>query len=624
MHVLYEESGDFKVGTVLEESAASLHVEAPHGKRAKVKGSHVLLRFAQPAPAELLARAEGAAHEIDTAFLWECCGEPEFGFAELAGEYYGHKPEPVEAAAILLKLHSDPVYFHRKGRGRFKAAPPDILQAALAGREKKRLQAEQVEEWAEALAAGTLPEAIAPLVPQLLYRPDRARPETKAMELACERASLSPAKLFERCGALASSHEYHLGRFLFEHFPRGAEPGGELAVETPSGLPLAPIEAFSLDDATTTEIDDALSLVRLDDGRLRVGVHIAAPALAFTPASAVGEVARERLSTVYMPGHKITMLPMAVIAPFSLGEGTTRPAVSVYFEVDAASGAVLASETRIERVHVAANLRHHQVEVLNGAFERDGELHAADEDVPFAADLYTLWRFALALEAGRGKAAVNVDRPEYSFYVEDDRVRIVPRKRGAPLDKLVAELMILANRTWGETLDKAGVPGIYRVQPPGGKVRMSTAAGEHIGLGVSHYAWLTSPLRRYIDLLNQWQLVAALRDEAPPFLPGSEALLTALRDFESAYAVYAEFQERMERYWCLRWLLQEQVTLARAVVVREGLVRFAELPLFVRVPSLPADVAPGQAVMVEVQSVDLIDSDIRCVYKNPRQVEVSA
>jgi exoribonuclease-2 len=199
----------------------------------------------------------------------------------------------------------------------------------------------------------------------------------------------------------------------------------------------------------------------------------------------------------------------------------------------------------------------------------------------------------------------------------------MPRKRGAPLDKLVAELMILANRTWGEVLDQAGVPAIYRVQPAGGKVRMSTAAAEHAGLGVSHYAWLTSPLRRYIDLLNQWQLVAALSDAAPPFLPGSEDLLAAVRDFEAAYATYAEFQERMERYWCLRWLLQEQVALAPAVVVREGLVRFADLPLVVRVPSLPVDAAPGNAVMVEVQSVDLIDSDIRCVYKNSRQVAVS-
>jgi exoribonuclease-2 len=622
VHVLYEESGDFKVGTVLEESGAALHVEAPHGKRAKIKGAHVLLRFAAPAPGELLARAARAADEIDTAFLWECCGESEFGFTELAAEYFGHAPAPEEAAAILLKLQSDPVYFHRKGRGRFRAAPPDILKAALAGREKKRLQAEQVERWAAELEAGTLPEALGPLVPQLLYRPDRARLETKAMELACERTGLSPAKLFERCGALASSHDYHLGRFLFEHFPGGVDFPGGFAPAVPGDLPLAAEPAFSLDDATTTEIDDAFSLARRDDGRLRVGVHIAAPGLAFAPASALGDIARARLSTVYMPGRKITMLPPAVIAPLSLEEGPPRPALSLYFDVDAASGAVLGTETRIERVRIAANLRHQQVETLNDAFERAGTVHPAEADVPFASELHALWRFALALESARGKAAVNVERAEYAFYVENDRVQIVPRKRGAPLDKLVAELMILANRTWGELLDRTGVPAIYRVQPGGGKVRMTTAAAEHAGLGVSHYAWLTSPLRRYVDLLNQWQLVAALRGEAPHFAPGSEALLSAMRDFESAYAIYAEFQERMERYWCLRWLLQEGIAVARAHVVREGLVRFADLPLFVRVPSLPVEVSTGDTVMVEIQSIDLIDSDLRCVYKHSRQLEV--
>jgi exoribonuclease-2 len=96
-----------------------------------------------------------------------------------------------------------------------------------------------------------------------------------------------------------------------------------------------------------------------------------------------------------------------------------------------------------------------------------------------------------------------------------------------------------------------------------------------------------------------------------------------MRDFEAAYAHYADFQDRMERYWCLRWLLQEGIDHAPAQVVRDGLVRLADIPLFVRVPSLPQDVSPGDEVMVEIQAVDLIDSEVRCVYKRPREVEVS-
>ena len=619
MNVLYEENGDFKVGTVLAEAPASLQVEAPHGKRTKVKTANVLLRFDSPAAAGFVERAETVAAEIDTDFLWEASGDSEFGFTDLAREYFGHAPGPVEAAGILLKLHSAPVYFHRKGRGRFRAAPADILKAALAGIERKRREAEQIEQWASELEGGRLPEGFAPLVPELLYKPDRQRLETKALEAACERTGLSAPRLLERCGALPSSRDYHVDRFLFEHFPAGVGFPEGLSVAQPVDLPVASVAAFSLDDATTTEIDDAFSLEPRADGSLRVGIHIAAPALGFAPGSTVDAIARERLSTVYMPGDKITMLPASVVDAFTLAAGEARPSFSLYLDIDAATGAIRGTETRIERVPVAENLRHHEVDLLNDAFEHG--LPAAD--APFATELHSLWQLALKLEAARGKSGGGPERPEYAFHVENDRVTISERKRGSPLDKLVAELMILVNRTWGRLIADAGHAAIYRTQVPGGKVRMTTAPAEHVGLGVSHYAWSSSPLRRYVDLVNQWQLLAALRGEPAPFAANGEALLMAMRDFEAAYAQYADFQERMERYWCLRWLVQERVEQAPAQVIRDGLVRLADIPLFVRVPSLPQDASPGDEVVVEIQHVDLIDSDIRCVYKRPREVEVS-
>jgi exoribonuclease-2 len=152
MHVLYEESGSFKAGTVLADNDSSLQVEAPHGKRSKVKANTVLLRFDVPAPAELIQKAEAFAVGIDIDFLWECCDESEFNFETLAREYYGHPPSPVEAAGILLKLHSAPMYFYRKGKGRYKAAQADTLKAALASADKKLRLKLQVDEWAVSLA----------------------------------------------------------------------------------------------------------------------------------------------------------------------------------------------------------------------------------------------------------------------------------------------------------------------------------------------------------------------------------------------------------------------------------------------------------------------------------------
>jgi exoribonuclease-2 len=626
MNVLYEEDGSFKVGAVRTETEASVHVEAVSGKRSKVKRASVLLAFggekgqeagAEQGLADFLERAHAVAEEIDVDFLWQVCGPAEFDFATLAAEYFGRAPAPVESAGVLLRLHSAPIYFHRKGRGRFKAAPEETLKAALAGLEKKRRQAEQIAAWVECLKQSDLPAPFVPLLPQLLYGPDRNRIETKALEQACEETGLTAPKLLAECGALPSSHDYHLGRFLFEHFPRGTAFPDLAVPEPPSDLPQAEVQAFSLDDVTTTEIDDAFSVTFVDDRVARVGIHIAAPALGFAPGSETDAVARERLSTAYMPGTKITMLPPAVIERYTLAEGHACAAVSLYLDVDRESVAVLRHETRVERVPIAANLRHHEVEALNDRFAAGS--HGPDGH--FVAELWFLYRLALALEAGRGKELqAGGERVEYSFYVADDRVAITERRRGAPLDKLVAELMILANRTWGRLLDERGTPAIYRAQGPAGRVRMTTAAAEHQGLGVSHYAWATSPLRRYVDLVNQWQLVAALRGEPPRFPAGSERLLAALRDFELTYAAYDAFQRHMEHYWCLRWLLQEGVRLAEAVVVRENLVKFARLPLYVRVPSLP-ELAPGTAVTLEVADVDLIDTQVRCVYKRPERQE---
>jgi exoribonuclease-2 len=331
------------------------------------------------------------------------------------------------------------------------------------------------------------------------------------------------------------------------------------------------------------------------------------------PGGDIDRIARERISTAYMPGAKITMLPPAVVDRFSLTEDGPRAAVSLYLDVDPASLVVRGEETRIERVPIAKNLRHHEVDLLNDALA-EGRPAAG---VPFAAELEFLHRFAVVLQAGRGKAGNQVERTEYSFYVENERVTITERRRGSPLDTLVAELMILVNRSWGKVLDDRGVAAIYRAQGEG-KVRMTTVAAEHQGLGVSHYAWSSSPLRRYADLVNQWQLLACLRGEPPPFGRKSAELLAVVRDFEVTYAALDEFQRQMEHYWCLRWLVQEGVTVSAAQVVRENVVKLAHIPLYVKVPSLP-DLPPGTPVEVEVAEVDLIDTYVRCVYKKPQE-----
>jgi len=612
MQVLYEEDGEFKVGTVLAQAPASFQVESPHGRRTKVKAGVVLLRFERPAGAELLEQASRYAAGLDTDFLWQCCGADEFGFEALARDYVGREPSAVEAAGVLFKLHAAPMYFHRRGRGRYQAAPEETLKLALASAKKKQRALAQIAHWAESLARFACPPEIERLRDELLYAPDRNKPETKALEQACRASGLTPARLFERCGLIADTHAYHLNRFLFEYYPRGTAFPPHEVPEPPADLPLAAVAAFSLDDVGTTEIDDAFSLTRVSADEWRVGIHIAAPALGIAPGSALDALARERLSTAYMPGFKVTMLPQDVIARYSLDAGAERAAVSLYVNVSAPDLALRGHHTRLERVRVAANLRHGAIAAMDAAFEA-----GTQAGMPHEQELRTLWQFAEALERRRGKPSVNAAVLDYSFRVEDGRVSIEPRRRGAPLDKLVSELMILANATWGELLAERDVAALYRVQSSG-KVRMSVHAEAHEGLGLACYAWMSSPLRRYVDLVNQWQLVAALGARRPPFARTSEVLLAALRAFEVTHARYDEYQRIMEDYWCLRWLLQEAVSEANAVVLRENLVRFENLPLAVRVPSLPG-LVPGTRVRLAVESVDLLERSLACAYRETLQ-----
>ncbi len=611
MHVLYDENGDFKLGTILTEVEGSLQLESQHGRRTKVKAAHVLLRFASPTPQEMLPAASALRAEIDPAFLWEACSEGEFGFVELAREYFGSTATPAQSYAVLLALQEAPVYFHRKGRGRYRRAPPEILAAALASLEKKRLQQEAIAHWVAELCEFRMPEPLAAVQAMLLYGPDRNRPETKAFEQACLQTGLSGPHLIDRCGRLPSSRDFHVGRFLYEHFPAGAAHPTDGAFVCPDDLETAAVQAFSLDDADTTEIDDAFSVTRLPEGAVRIGIHIAAPALGLDPQGTIAERARKRLSTVYLPGDKITMLPQPVVRAFTLAEGTRCPAVSLYLDLDPADWHIRQTHSCVEAVPVVANLRHQAIDHLNERIANQEDISAE----PFGAELQLLHQFALALASARGDSGRSHDRQEYGFQVIDGEVIIKERKRGAALDKLVAELMILVNSTWGQLLADYDVAGIYRAQSQG-KVRMTTVAAPHDGLGVACYAWSSSPLRRYIDLINQWQLIALIGGEAAPFDRNSTTLLSTIREFEPTYAAYAEFQSRMESYWCLRWMLQHHLSTIAATVIRENLVKLDDLPYFLRLPSLPAEAMPGARVMLDIRAIDLIDSTLDAVYKS--------
>ena len=626
MNALFEDGGRFHAGRVMSETDTSLQIELGSGKRVKVKAANVLVRFAQPEPEALLVAAETLAAEIDLDLAWEFAPEAEFGFAELARDYYGASTTITQEAAALLRLFAAPHYFRRLGKGRFRKAPEEIVKAALLGIERKRQIAAQVDAWALELAAGICPPPVREQIYRILFKPDKNAPEYKAVVEATRRTGRAPIDVLQAAGAIDSPYQFHWRRFLFEEFPKGTGFDDVAVPVVKDDLALSPAVAFSIDDSSTTEIDDALSVQGLGSGRVVVGVHIAAPALAFAPDSPVARIARDRLSTVYIPGHKLTMLPDAVVEAYTLAEGRELPVVSLYVTLDEATFATIASETRVERVRIAANLRHDR---LDDVVSEETLAAGLPATVSFGEELTFLHRLARHLKAARevvrGKPE-NFNRPDYSFRIEkdddspivgDERVEIVTRKRGSPLDLIVAEAMILANSTWGGWLASCGVPGIYRSQAslaPGVKVRMSTQPLAHAGMGVAQYAWSTSPLRRYVDLVNQWQIVACVRHGrtaalVAPFKPKDVQLLATIADFDASYAAYNAFQASIERYWSLQYVAQREVNELDATVMKEGLVRADTLPLVFRAAGAEP-LMRGAGVRVRLGAIDLLTLDV--------------
>ncbi|HEX6708180.1 MAG TPA: RNB domain-containing ribonuclease [Albitalea sp.] len=625
MYALFEDGGKFLAGRVMTEADSSMQIELDSGKRVKVKAANVLLKFDKPAPAELISSAQALSRDIDLDLAWEFAPEQEFGFADLARDYFDASAGITQQAAALFRLFEAPHYFRRLGKGQFKKAPEDIVKAALLGIERKKQIAAQIDAWAGELVSGQCPLPVREQLYRILFKPDKNAPEYKSVVEASKRSQRAPLDLLTAAGAIDSPYQFHWKRFLFENFPKGTGFQPLTAPAIKESLPLAPAAAFSIDDSATTEIDDALSVQGLGSGTVVFGVHIAAPGLAFGPDVALDKVARERLSTVYMPGHKLTMLPDDVVQAYTLTEGRECPAVSLYVTLDEATLETKSTETRLERVPIVANLRHDQLDSVITEASLTG---AAPAPYAFAAELAFAFRLANHLKAkreiARGKPET-FNRPDYTFRLEghaggeprgDERVQIGTRRRGAPLDLIVAEAMILANSTWGAWLADCGVPGIYRSQAslaPGVKVRMGVKPAPHAGMGVAQYTWATSPLRRYVDLVNQWQIIACARHGrtaalVAPFKPKDAALFSIISGFDAAYAAYNGFQSAIERYWTLKHLAQNEVHELDAAVMKEGLVRADTLPLVFR--ALGADSLPrGARVRVRITGTDLLTLD---------------
>lgn len=626
MNVFFDESGSYKAGRILQEKGESLQVETVAGRRVKIKKRDVFFEFDSPSPDELFASAVLQSQSIDCDFLWDIVEDLEFKVNDLIKVFYT-QPSPVEKASLILRIHSAPVYFRRKGRGVYQRAPKDQLLAGLAAIDKKKQKAELQAKYESEIKSGFLPEAIRNQAMSLLTNPDKNSAEFRAVESASSVLGLTPSELMIKHNAIDSVRNLLMARFLSEYFPRGAQLDPVAYFFTPDFLPLSTAKAFSIDDISTTEIDDAFSVHVIDEDILQVGVHIAVPGLGIKRDDAIDKLARERMSTVYMPGEKITMLPEEVIDVFSLNAGGYRPALSLYCLFSRKSFELVSYTTKIERVFIEKNLRLNDLESVVTEKSFDNK----DIQFPFKQELAFLWPVAQVLHEGRqlqrlknGLRREVYYRPDYNFYIDGDIVRIEKRVRDSLLNMIVAELAILANNIWASVLSEHALPAIYRAQRSYGvkRTRMQTYPAPHEGLGVQCYAWMTSPLRRYIDLVNQWQLIALVQHGstaklAAPFKAKDIVFYSILQSYEDRSVAYSYHQNWMERYWCLKWLQQEKGGVGACVVgtvIKENTLRLDEVPLQFLQTGVGVDFL-GARVLVRIKEINEIECSISCQFE---------
>lgn len=629
MYAYLDDDASHKAATILSQTDTNSQVELMTGKRIKIKNNQILFTFTQPNPEHLITQACTEFNQIDIDFLWELLPQSEFIGVEFASEYFGGHTNSVTAvqkAALLMALQSAPALFNRKGKGIYKPVTPEMRRMIQESLVKKAQEQTRCDEMVAELLVKKLPTEIQLACPTIAFKPDKNTWAWKALVLAAQQLTIHPVCLLMECGAFSSHYHVHMARFISEYFPQGVMHRPiTLPILNIKELPVSTVQAFSIDDSSTTEIDDALSVTHQANGHTEVGIHIAAPSLMIKKGIELDKLAKSRMSTVYMPGEKITMLPDSVVAQFSLNEGKLCPAVSLYAVFDT-DKQLVSVRTVMEQIPIAANLRTNYLEPL--IIQADIEAGGLPDAIPFKSELLYLFALKQVLSAKRDEVRgkpENNNRDDFNFAVDWDSnqtidqaiVSITQRKRGTPLDAIVAEMMIFANSTWAGWFAKLGIPGIFRGHRVG-KVKMATTPMPHESIGVAHYGWFTSPLRRYSDLINQSQLLACIQYGnlallQAPYKPKDADLYAIINTFEEQYSAYSAHQTHMERYWCLRWLKQQNnqgIGSLDAWVIRSDTVRLQHIPLFITVSGIP-DGIRNRPVIIELISYDELNLEVQ-------------
>jgi exoribonuclease-2 len=582
--------------------------------------------------------------EVDVATLWDLTQGESGALAEITlADLALASTDAPACLATALALAKDGVRFVRKPAGwqpRGEEAVAEILlereQVARRAEDKAMALAALARAWNGGAwqALGSAVERRILLALEALAVSDLEAPEKEralaqeALEAAGargDRPSEAAFRLLRRTGRFASDDEnlaivrFGLRTEFADEAQLAAEAAAAAGFDRAGRRDLTARTTLTIDDETTREVDDALSIDERDDGLVEVGIHIADPCAFIAVGDPLDVEARTRGTTYYFPEGKLLMLPSVLSeGAASLVAGLDRPALSFLVTVDA-EGRVAGTEIVRSIVRVTARLGYDEV---------DATLRAGTG--PHADVLTRLAAVASRREAvRRANGAIALRAPETEIRVAaDGSLSLSQRDPDTPAQRLVSEAMILAGEVAAAWLDARRVPAIFRRQPaPDGRlpdadpsqpeavhiraVRRLLKRGEaglrpgtHHALGLSAYAQVTSPLRRYQDLSMHRQIVAVLAGRPPDY--DAAAMQVLLAATERAESEGRRAERAMDRYFMLRWLERSIGGTVTGVVVDvfpRPIVVLDETLLELPVPSL-VDASPGDRVRLKVLRVN--------------------
>ncbi len=589
MLIEYLDEGRLRPALVVREQGNQVVVLDGSGRERTISRDLVLVHYPDRRPgrdaltkalAELEQERAQLATELDLNLLWEVVREQERSYTaeELAELFFGRRPQ-VAVAVMLEALFADRLYFIRRHLN-FVARSAEQVERLRIQYERIRLRNESSRHFTNLLHSVLhnrvmpSPEEAAPLVAELkryLENPfTRSRDLTMMLEATV--SDITPAEaayeVLERMGSAPPGPRFAVIGGVRNKFTEAALD--EAAAVVPPARPSEDdVQAITIDDEETLEIDDAISCEPLANGEMRLRIHIALVADFVSKGGPMDIEAAARGATFYLPETTVRMLPDSVSTDrASLIAGLERHVFTTEAMLSA-SGDILRFSIYPAVIQVKARLSYDEADRL---LEQ-----SPNGDVDEKALLVrSLQEAAAKLRARRREAgAVLVQRREPKIRVVDSEIEVKVIDNASPSRQLVAEFMVLSNYCAARFAADHGVPLIYRAQPSaageGGQVRarLSLYPEFHTGVGFDCYSQLSSPIRRYMDLALQRQLVSAIAERRTTIYEPDE-LLGLLAAAENAETEGRELERRAKRYWLLRYFRQHLRGRPLEAIVQRG------------------------------------------------------